>query len=53
MKREDVAVVAQILGAIKDCSEKLDEALERDDSEKIKMLKFEIIKFQRKVDELL
>jgi len=54
MKEEDnVAVIAQLLSAIKDNIEKLKEARKNRDSELMASSKMEILSFQKKLEELL
>ncbi len=53
MKKEEVAVIAQLLSAIRDSIEKLDEAKRKNDSEEMIMIRKEIMMFQKKIDEML
>jgi hypothetical protein len=53
MKKEEIAVVAQLLTAIKDAAEKLEEAKINGDAEQLAIAKGEILSFQKKLGELL
>jgi hypothetical protein len=53
MKKEEIAVVAQLLTAIKDAIEKLEEAKRNSDTEQFATAKNEILIFQKKLGELL
>lgn len=53
MKKEEVIVLAQLLTAIKDGIEKLEEAQKKQDAEQLESAKQEILHFQKKVAELL
>lgn len=53
MKKEEITVLAQLLTAIKDSVEKLEEAEKEKDSEKVASVKKEIMVFQRKIEEIL
>ncbi len=53
MKKEEIAVLAQLLTAIKDTIERLEEAQKKKDSEELEMAKREILSFQKKIDEIL
>lgn len=53
MKKEKVMVVAQILTAMKDSISELDKAQKIGDSDKIMILKKEILDYQKKIDEML
>lgn len=53
MKKEDVAVLAQLLDAIRENIEELEKAQKNKDSERVLAIKKEILNFQRKVGEIL
>lgn len=53
MKKEDIIVIAQLLTAIKDSIEKLEEAQKKKDAEMLLSTKREILMFQKKIDELI
>ena len=53
MKKEDITVLAQLLETIRDNVEELGRCKQKGDSEKILAIKKEIMKLQRKVEELL
>jgi len=53
MKKEEIAVVAQLLTAIKDAISKLEEAQKNGDAEQFAIAKGEILSFQKKLVELL
>lgn len=53
MKKEDIIVVAQLLSAIREALIEIDFAKRKKDEEKIAMIKQEILKFQKKIDELI
>jgi hypothetical protein len=52
MKKEDLAVLAQLLTAMKDAVGELEDAQRRNDSDRIMTIKKEILSFQKKIDEL-
>lgn len=53
MKKEDIVVIAQLLTAIKDSIDKLEEAQKKRDAEMLLAAKREILMFQEKIDETL
>ena len=53
MEKEEVAVIAQLLTAMKDSAEKLEQAQRKKDLENIEEAKKEILSFQRQIKELL
>ena len=53
MKKEDIIVIAQLLTAIKDSIEKLEEAQKKKDGEMLLAAKREILLFQKKIEEML
>jgi hypothetical protein len=53
MKKEDIIVIAQLLTAIKDTANKLEEAQRKNNSEMLLAAKKEILMFQKQIDELL
>ena len=53
MKKEEITVLAQLLTAIKDAIEKLEEAERKKKPEKIASAKREILNFQKKIGEIL
>ena len=53
MEKEEVAVIAQLLTAMKDSAEKLEQAQRKKDLESIAEAKKEILSFQRQIKELL
>lgn len=53
MKKEEIAVLAQLLTAIKDAIYKLEEGQKEKDTEKTASAKREILAFQKKLEELL
>jgi hypothetical protein len=53
MKKEDIAVLAQLLTGIKDAIEKIEDAQRNKDNEQLEGAKREILNFQRQIDSLL
>ena len=53
MKREEISVLAQLLTAIKDTLEKLEEYQEDKNAEGVASAKREILNFQKKMAEML
>lgn len=53
MKSEDVAVVAQLLAAIKDATVRLERAFKNKDGAELNAAKKEILSFQKQIQELL
>ncbi|MBU0466083.1 MAG: hypothetical protein KJ718_03495 [Nanoarchaeota archaeon] len=53
MKKEQITVLAQLLTAIKDATEKLEQASREKDAVKMASAKREILNFQKKVSEML
>jgi len=53
MKKEEITVLAQLLTAVKDGVNKLEEADREKDAEKLASAKREILGFQKKISELL
>jgi hypothetical protein len=53
MKKEDIAILAQLLTAMKDSVSKLEEAQAAKNLEKAAAAKREIITFQKKIEEIL
>ena len=53
MEKEDITLIAQLLTAIKDALEKLEEAQKKKDIEKMNTAKKEILNFQNQIDKLI
>ncbi|MBI2452536.1 hypothetical protein HYV50_05705 [Candidatus Pacearchaeota archaeon] len=53
MKKETITLLAQLLTAIKDGLEKIEEAQKNKDAELLATAKQEILLFQKKISELL
>ncbi len=53
MKKEDIALVAQLLTSMRDAVEKLAEAEKDKDSEKLSAAKKEILNFQNQIEKIL
>ena len=53
MKKEDIVTIAQLLNAIKDSLDKLEEALKKKDGEMLASAKQEILMFQQEIDKLI
>ncbi|MBS3098832.1 hypothetical protein J4462_01320 [Candidatus Pacearchaeota archaeon] len=53
MEKVDIASLAQLLNAIKDNLEKIEEAQEKNDGELLASVKKEILVFQKKIQEML
>lgn len=53
MKKEEIALVAQVLTAMRDAVAGLEKAQKNKDEERIAAAKREIFVFQKKLDELL
>ncbi|MDO8459734.1 MAG: hypothetical protein Q7S74_01360 [Nanoarchaeota archaeon] len=53
MKKEMVVILAQLLTGIKDAMERIEEAQRNKDAEELAEAKLEILRFQKKIDELL
>lgn len=53
MKKEDIAILAQLLTAMRDTVGKLDVAYKKEDMEELVALKREIMSFQKKINELV
>lgn len=53
MRKEDVLSAYKILAAMKDLTDKLDEALKKDDVEKALKLKSTLIEMQRRLQKTL
>ena len=53
MKKEDIALIAQLLTGIKDALTKLEEAQKIKDIERINSAKKEILHFQSQIDKLI
>ena len=53
MKKSEIAIVAQLLSAIKDSVEKLEKSQKKKDAEGLAIAKQEILNFQRKIDEII
>jgi len=53
MKKEDISVLAQLLSAMKDSAEKIEEAQKMEDLELLTMAKREILSFQKQIDRIL
>ncbi len=53
MKKEDIAVVAQLLSAMQDTVKKMEESAKNDDLESVNSAKREIKMFQKKLEEIL
>lgn len=53
MKREDISLLAQLLASMKDAVNKLENAYRINDMEKLSAAKTEIMRFQKRVEEIL
>lgn len=53
MKREDIAIVAQLLTSMRDAVDKLNEAQRKKSLERAQAAKKEIMRFQSQLDALL
>ena len=53
MKKEDITLLAQLLTAMQDATDKLEKAYEEKDMEEIRSAKKEILNFQEKIDKLI
>ena len=53
MKKEKITILAQLLTAIKDAADKLEEAEKEKDAVKLASAKREILNFQKKISEML
>ena len=53
MEKEEITVLAQLLTAMKDSVEKIEEAQKNKDVEQLAMAKRELLAFQKRLDELL
>ncbi len=53
MKKEEIAVVAQLLTAMKDSVEKLEDSKRDGDSWKFEKAKKEILEIQKRIDEAI
>ena len=53
MKKEEIAILAQILSAMRDGAEKLDNAERQKDLEKIKNIKHELMQLYQKMNDIL
>lgn len=53
MKKEDIQVLAQLLEAIKENVDELEDAQKKRNSEKIIAIRKEIMNFQKKIEEML
>ena len=53
MKKEEIAIVAQLLTAMKDSVGKLEDAKRADDMEKFESAKREILKIQKGIEEAI
>ena len=53
IKREDIALVVQLLASMKEAVVKMDGAFKAEDAEKLSTAKAEITKFQKRISELL
>ena len=53
MKKEAIAILAQLLTAIKDGIRKLEDAQKNKDAEEIALARREILSFQRQISEII
>lgn len=53
MKREDILVLAQLLHAMREAAEQLEDALRKEDDPKVNSLKKEILVLQRQINGIL
>lgn len=53
MKKEEIAIVAQLLTGMKDSIEKLEEARRKKDLEGFDEAKRELINFQKQIDQII
>ncbi|MGV8142616.1 MAG: hypothetical protein ACP5NS_03195 [Candidatus Pacearchaeota archaeon] len=53
MEKEDIVLLAQLLHAMREIADKLDESFEKKDFEGVKQAKRELNRLQNKVKELL
>ena len=49
----EITILAQLLTAVKDAIEKMEDAQKNNDSERVAIAKREILSFQKQIDELL
>lgn len=53
MQKEEITVLAQLLTAIKDSVERLEEAQKNKDAEELAVAKKEILSFQKQIERIL
>ena len=53
MKKEDVALAAQILTSMKDAAARLEKALKKDDKEEIEIAKKNILEMQKNLAKII
>ncbi len=53
MKKEDIVILGQLLASMKDAVGELEKAQDEGDMEKLSSAKKEIMKFQKKIGEIL
>ena len=53
MEREVLAPLAHLLESMKEAADKLDDAIKKEDVEKVASIKREILEFQKQVSKLL
>ncbi len=53
MEKEDIVLLAQLMHAMKDIADKLEEYLKKEDIEMVRRAKNEIMKIQSKIKEIL
>lgn len=53
MKKEDIAILAQLLTSMKDAIDELEEAEKNKDAEKLAAAKREILNFQTQINSIL
>ncbi len=53
MKKETVTILAQLLTAMRDAAERLEEAEKNKDGEELARAKNEILNFQKRISEML
>ena len=53
MKREDIAIIAQILTSMKTAAEKLEKAIKQDDKDSVNIAKKEILSLQEQFAKII
>jgi hypothetical protein len=53
LKKEDIVLVAQLLQAMKELSEKLEEDYKNKDLAEIKKVKYEMLQIQKRINEVI